>query len=252
MTTTGPTRTDYVDGAMKLPDVLPVLTLKDTVIFPYIILPLSVGREHSILAVDQALAENRIIMLVTQKDAAVESPTEDDLHHFGTAALIMRMLKLPDGRIRILVQGLSRARIEHISQIEPFMKAKIEQLDEPIQEGQDLELEAQIRTVKEGLDTVVNLGKTISPEVMIIAANLIDCEVDLALPHFLNHRCHETKDGVAAFVRAPDGVFQQSIFCKERRKLGVVTFILNTPEFLDRLLCCPAHARYSCRCCPAA
>ena len=173
MTTDSP-RTDYVDGAMKLPDVLPVLTLKDTVIFPYIILPLSVGRERSILAVDQALAENRIIMLVTQKDATVESPTEDDLHLFGTAALIMRMLKLPDGRIRILVQGLSRARIEHIGQIEPFMKAKIEQLDEPIQEGQDLELEAQIRTVKEGLDTVVNLGKTISPEVMIIAANLDD------------------------------------------------------------------------------
>ncbi len=171
---TNTNQTDYVDGAMKLPDVLPVLTLKDTVIFPYIILPLSVGRERSILAVDQALAENRIIMLVTQKDAAVESPTEHDLHMFGTAALIMRMLKLPDGRIRILVQGLSRARIEHIGQIEPYMKAKIEQLDEPLLEGQDLELEAQIRTVKEGLDTVVNLGKTISPEVMIIAANLDD------------------------------------------------------------------------------
>ena len=172
--TTDSHQTDYVDGAMKLPDVLPVLTLKDTVIFPYIILPLSVGRERSILAVDQALAENRIIMLVTQKDASVENPTEKDLHIFGTAALIMRMLKLPDGRIRILVQGLSRARIEHIGQVEPYLKAKIEQLDEPIQEGQDLELEAQIRTVKEGLDTVVNLGKTISPEVMIIAANLDD------------------------------------------------------------------------------
>ena len=165
---------DQIYGAMKLPDVLPVLALKDTVIFPYIILPLSVGREMSILAVDQALAENRIIMLVTQKDPAVENPTEEDLHLFGTAALIMRMLKLPDGRIRILVQGLSRARIAHIGQVEPFLKAKVEQLDEPEITEQDLELEAMIRTVKEALDTVVNLGKSISPEVMIIAANLDD------------------------------------------------------------------------------
>ncbi len=174
MTTTPSMNDESLDGSMKLPDVLPVLPLKDTVIFPYIILPLSVGRDKSVLAVDQALAENRIIMLVTQKDATVEDPGEGDLHDFGTAALIMRMLKLPDGRIRILVQGLSRARIAHIGQTEPYLKAKIEQLDEPIFGEQDLELEALVRTVKEGLDTVVNLGKTISPEVMIIAANLDD------------------------------------------------------------------------------
>ena len=174
MTTTPTMNDEALDGSMKLPDVLPVLPLKDTVIFPYIILPLSVGRDKSVLAVDQALAENRIIMLVTQKDASVEDPGEEDLHDFGTAALIMRMLKLPDGRIRILVQGLSRARIAHIGQTEPYLKAKIEQLDEPLFGEQDLELEALVRTVKEGLDTVVNLGKTISPEVMIIAANLED------------------------------------------------------------------------------
>ncbi len=174
MATTTNMNDEAFEGSMKLPDVLPVLPLKDTVIFPYIILPLSVGRDKSVLAVDQALAENRIIMLVTQKDASVEDPGEDDLHEFGTAALIMRMLKLPDGRIRILVQGLSRARIAHIGQTEPHLKAKIEQLDEPVFGEQDLELEALVRTVKEGLDTVVNLGKSISPEVMIIAANLED------------------------------------------------------------------------------
>ncbi len=172
--TVNTTQNELVDGAMKLPDVLPVLALKDTVIFPYIILPLSVGREKSIMAVDHALAENRIIMLVTQKDAAIENPLEEDLYDFGTAALIMRMLKLPDGRIRVLVQGLSRARVAHIGQTEPFLKAKIDQIDEPISDEKDLSLEALIRTVKEGLDTVVNLGKGISPEVMIIAANLDD------------------------------------------------------------------------------
>ena len=157
---------------MRLPDILPVLPLKDVVLFPYIILPLSVGRDKSIQAVDQALAENRIIMLAAQKDSTVEEPGQDDIYHWGTAALIMRMLKLPDGRIRILVQGLSRARIEHFSQNEPFLKAKVEQIDEyPIDEP-SLELEALTRAVKEGLDTVVNLGKNISSEVMILAANL--------------------------------------------------------------------------------
>ncbi len=158
---------------VKLPDVLPVLALKDVVIFPYIILPLSVGRDKSIQAVDQALAEHRIIMLVTQKDPAVEEPGEDDFHRFGTAAVIMRMLKLPDGRIRILVQGLSRARIEHLSQSEPFLQARVAQIDEPGWEP-GLEVEALTRSVKESLNRVVGLGKNISPEVVIIAANLGD------------------------------------------------------------------------------
>ncbi len=157
---------------MKLPDILPVLPLKDVVLFPYIILPLSVGRDKSIEAVDQALAENRIIMLAAQKDPTVEEPGQDDIYHWGTAALIMRMLKLPDGRIRILVQGLSRARIEHFSQTEPFLKAKVEQINEYPVDEPSLELEALTRAVKEGLDTVVNLGKNISSEVMILAANL--------------------------------------------------------------------------------
>src|SRR5258708_14861869 len=98
---------DTQDEAIKIPDVLPVLPLKDAVVFPYIILPLSVGRDKSVLAVDRALAESRVIMLVAQKDGAVENPGEGDLFPVGTAAVIMPMLKLPDGRIRILVQGLS-------------------------------------------------------------------------------------------------------------------------------------------------
>ena len=95
---------------LPIPDILPVLPLKDVVVFPYIILPLSVSREKSINAVDAALAEQRIIMLVAQKDAQNDAPRPEDLYPVGTVAAIMRMLKLPDGRIRLLVQGLSRAR----------------------------------------------------------------------------------------------------------------------------------------------
>ena len=119
------------EEAIKIPDVLPVLPLKDLVIFPFIIVPLSVSREKSINAVDQALAENRVIMLTAQKDFQNEDPAEDDLYRVGTVAIIMRMLKLPDGRIRILVQGLSRARVDYFIQTAPFFKAKITRIEEP-------------------------------------------------------------------------------------------------------------------------
>ena len=165
--------TDPPEEAIKIPDVLPVLPLKDTVVFPYIILPLSVGRDKSVLAVDRALAESRVIMLVAQRDATTDNPGEGDLYDMGTAAVIMRMLKLPDGRIRILVQGLSRARIHHISQVDPYLQAKIERIDEP-RPPAGLETEALMRSVKESLDRAVTLGKGISPEVMVITANLED------------------------------------------------------------------------------
>jgi ATP-dependent Lon protease len=162
------------DEAIKIPDVLPVLPLKDIVVFPYIILPLSVGRDKSVLAVDRALSESRVIMLVAQRDAANDNPGEADLFEVGTAAVIMRMLKLPDGRIRILVQGLARARVQHISQMEPYLQAKIQRIDEPDPEARSLEIEALVRSVKESMDRAVSLGKGISAEVMVIAANLED------------------------------------------------------------------------------
>src|SRR5919197_5224231 len=86
---------------ITIPDVLPVLPLPDIVVFPYMIVPLFVNREKSAKAVDQALAENRMIMLVSQKDPNVDDPKADDLYEFGTVSVIMRMLKLPDGRVRI-------------------------------------------------------------------------------------------------------------------------------------------------------
>jgi ATP-dependent Lon protease len=94
----------------QIPEVLPVLPLRDIVIFPFMIVPLYVSRDKSIKAVDQALAENRMILLAAQKSQDEEDPGPEDIYSVGTVALIMRMLKLPDGRIRVLVQGLSRAR----------------------------------------------------------------------------------------------------------------------------------------------
>jgi ATP-dependent Lon protease len=163
------------DPELPIPDILPVLPLKDVVVFPFIILPLSVSREKSILAVDAALAEQRIIMLVAQKDAQNETPKPDDLYSVGTVVAIMRMLKLPDGRIRLLVQGLTRARVASFLAEEPYLKAKIVKLEEK-ESPKELppEHEALLRSVKQNLEKSVSLGKSISPEVMVIAANLDD------------------------------------------------------------------------------
>ena len=104
---------------VSIPDVLPVLPLTDIVVFPYMIVPLFVNRERSTKAVDQALSENRMILLVSQKNANVDDPKAEDLHDFGTVSVIMRMLKLPDGRVRILVQGFSRAKVEYFDDSKP-------------------------------------------------------------------------------------------------------------------------------------
>src|ERR1700736_6930663 len=99
---------------LQIPNELPVLPLRDIVIYPFMIVPLFVSRERSIRAVDEALGENRMILLVSQRDLDKEEPSGEDLYTIGTVAVIMRMLKLPDGRIRILVQGLARARLQEI------------------------------------------------------------------------------------------------------------------------------------------
>jgi ATP-dependent Lon protease len=164
---------ETLDEQVRIPEMLPVLPLRDIVIFPYMIVPLFVSRERSIRAVDQALAENRMIMLLTQKDIDKEEPQGDDLYPIGTAAIIMRMLKLPDGRIRILVQGLSRANVSYVEEGNGFLQARIDALQEPEAEP-ELETEALLRSVRGSLEKAVGLGKNISPEVMQIVANLDD------------------------------------------------------------------------------
>jgi len=161
------------DDQLKIPEVLPVLPLRDIVIFPFMIVPLFVSREKSIRAVDQALAENRMIMLAAQKDPDNEEPGPTDLFDVGTVAVIMRMLKLPDGRIRILVQGVSRARINYLEDNQNYLQSRIEELKEQVP-AETLELEALTRNVRASLEKAVGLGKNISPEVMAIVTTVED------------------------------------------------------------------------------
>src|SRR5947208_893228 len=159
---------------VNIPDVLPVLPTPDIVVFPYMIVPLFVNRERSAKAVDQALAENRMILLVSQKDPNVDDPKAEDLHDFGTVSVIMRMLKLPDGRVRILVQGFSRAKVEYFDDSKAYITAKVEPKTEPQVVPDSPELEALIRNVKSSLEKMVSLGKNISPDLVAIATQIDD------------------------------------------------------------------------------
>ena len=144
------------------------------VVFPFIIAPLSVARELSIQAVDRALSENRMILLVAQRDKDEEDPKSGDLHEIGTVAVIMRMLKLPDERIRVLVQGVCRARVREFTALRPHLTAKIERIADHAYDGASIEKEALVRAVKRALERASSLGKSLPSEVLVIAANLED------------------------------------------------------------------------------
>ncbi len=158
----------------EIPDQLPLLPVRDIVVFPYMVLPLFVGREMSIKAIEAALAGNRMIFLATQKALDVENPSPDDIHSVGTVGIIMRMLKLPDERIKILVQGLAKARSVEYIQTDPYYSVRIVKILDAKAAPSPLESEAVMRTVKEQLERIVSLGKVLMPDVMVVIENLDD------------------------------------------------------------------------------
>jgi ATP-dependent Lon protease len=158
----------------EIPEFLPVLPIIDDVTFPYTIIPLLVSEDRGIQAVDRALTQNRMILMVAQRDQADENPTSKDLYEIGTAGTIIRMVKLPDQKMRILIQGISRAMVLGWRDDLPYIQARIRVLEEQSREISGTQLEALMRNVLSALETVSALGKNISQEVMIIAANLDD------------------------------------------------------------------------------
>src|SRR6266852_5223481 len=133
---------------LQIPEELPLLPLRDIVIYPFMIVPLFVSREKSIRAVDEALGQHRMILLTCQKDLDKEEPQQDDLYSVGTVAVIMRMFKLPDGRIRILVQGVSRAMIESVNVSGECLHARVQPMQEIMAPERSLEVEALMRNVR--------------------------------------------------------------------------------------------------------
>ena len=160
-----------------LPDILesiPMLPVRDIVIFPYMILPLYVGRETSIRAVEGALANSRLIFLASQKEITEENPTEESIYRTGTIAMIMRMRKLSDGRIKILIQGVSKGVIHKFNQSEPFFKVDVKKLPELPEATKKTEYEAMIRTAKERLEKIIALGRILSPDMLLVLDDVTD------------------------------------------------------------------------------
>ncbi len=158
----------------NIPEELPLLTVRDVVIFPYMIIPLFVGREFSIQAIDEALSKDRLIFVSAQKNVNDEFPDKENIYSIGTIAMIMRMLKLPDGRVKVLVQGISKGKIKEFTQEKPFFSVKIEQLEEKKVAELTNKQEALLRDVKEKLEKMLTLGKILSPEVVMILEGIND------------------------------------------------------------------------------
>lgn len=163
---------NILEESPKIPDVLPALTMRGTVVYPYVMIHLSISSEKSLRAIDTALVGNRIILLLSQKQTEMENPGPEDLYMVGTAAIIVRVLKLPDGRMRALVQGLQRVRVEYFTETEIQFKAKVEILTESEIGEHDIELDALIRSVKQALEKVAALGRELPQDALVISTNL--------------------------------------------------------------------------------
>lgn len=158
----------------ELPDSLPLLAVRDTVVFPHMIVPLFIGRSQSLAAVQKALEGDRMIMLASQKEPDLEHPSPDDIYGTGCVGMIMRSLKLPDGRTKVLVQGLGKARIRQYLATRPFFSVSVEDLDEPDIPQLSLESEALMRTVRDQLNELQGMGRTFPNEVVLAAENMED------------------------------------------------------------------------------
>ena len=160
------------EETLNIPETLPVLVLRDIVVFPYMIVPLYVGRIKSKRAVDKVLNSDRMILLLTQRDPNVEDPTGDELYATGTVALIVRMLKLPDGRMRVLVQGISRVKVIFVKDNGKILEAKVKVVEDKEPKRMSIKDKALIKNVREKFEQTAKLGKQIPTEIFVITENI--------------------------------------------------------------------------------
>ena len=158
---------------IDIPEVLAVLPIRDVVVFPMISLPLFVGRPSSVMALEHAVESHKLVLLVAQKEGSVENPALGDLFEVGTVASVVRMLKLPDGRVKVLIQGHKRVRILELAQEEPFLSVRVEVLEEPKLTDIPLEVEALMRNVKEKIEKIIQL-RDMPLEVMAVVNNIAE------------------------------------------------------------------------------
>ncbi|MGE5548853.1 MAG: LON peptidase substrate-binding domain-containing protein, partial [Solirubrobacterales bacterium] len=153
-------------------DVFPVLPLRDIVVFPHMIVPLFVGREKSVRALEDVMREDKQILLVAQRNAAQDDPGTDDIYSVGTVSTVLQLLKLPDGTVKVLVEGGRRAKITGFTDNTAFFQAYADVMDE--REGEQQELEALSRSVVSQFEQYIKLNKKIPPEVLVSVNQIED------------------------------------------------------------------------------
>lgn len=174
---------DQEDGAnLELPAELPLLPLRNTVLFPGVVLPITVGRDKSIKAVNDAYKADKLIGVVAQKDSQVEDPQIGDLTAIGTVARIVKQIKMPDGGTTIIIQGKARFRIQEITETDPYFKARVEKLNEQTAPD-DEDFKAYVSNIKELAAEIIQLSPNIPTEASIILKNI---ENPVFLIHFVS------------------------------------------------------------------
>ncbi|MEG6509606.1 endopeptidase La [Methyloligella sp. 2.7D] len=164
--------TNKPETGSEVPEVYPVLPLRDIVVFPYMIVPLFVGREKSIAALEEVMRSDKQILLAAQKNANDDEPEHDGIYRMGTLASVLQLLKLPDGTVKVLVEGTVRASIEEFTENDNYFEARISRVHEEM--GSEEEIEALARSVISQFDGYVKLNKKISPEVLATLSQIED------------------------------------------------------------------------------
>jgi ATP-dependent Lon protease len=162
---------DSPSCTFSVPESLPLLPIRDAVVFPSMILPLFVGREVSVQAIEAALEGDRLLALVTQRDPDIEAPGPEDLYQTGTAGMIMRLMRLPDGRLKVLVQGLAKISVDRVLRTEPYISAMVSELPAPPAPEWSVEIEALIRSVREKVEELLPL-RHLPPEILSVTASV--------------------------------------------------------------------------------
>src|SRR5712692_6508871 len=162
------------DRPLSIPPELPVLPLRDTVLFPNSFMPLAVARESSIRLIDDAIGEGKLIAVFTQRDASVEEPNQDDLYTVGTATHIHKMFKLPDGSLRLIVQGLARLKLDEVVSTQPYLRARVNAATEDTNDADRLEIDALARNIKTNFQQVVSLSPLLSDDLQTLASNIAE------------------------------------------------------------------------------
>ena len=159
---------------VSIPSELPILPLRDTVLFPNSFMPLAVARESSVRLIDEAIGNGKLIAVFTQRDAAIEEPTKDDLYLVGTATHIHKMFKLPDGSLRLIVQGLARIRLKEVVATQPYLRAHVSAAAEGTNEADRLEIDALARNIRTNFQQVVSLSPLLSDDLETLAINITE------------------------------------------------------------------------------